>query len=268
MFLNSTLFRAVSVFIVMLCITTLVFADTIKLKDGSIIKGKIVSFSNGQFVILIGNSERQRKMRFFSDEIASIEFDSSVSPANTTASDTTRKEPTFTKTKQGDNTIITVGSAPKNTPPETDTSTNPSKVDTPKSGPTNKRAQPIRIRTKVLADNTANGWTNSGWVVRKGQKIRILANGRISIGNGRYASPKGIKTLPDTTRLMKGKPTGGVIAVIGDDNNDFIYVGADREFVAKRDGALFLGINECLGCLDNNSGSYDITIEIDLNQSK
>jgi len=248
----------------MFCITTLVFADTIRLKDGSIIKGKIISFDKGQFTILIGDGERQRKMRFFSDEITSIKFDSAtnpVSPTNSAKTESGSNEPTFTKTKQGNNTVITVGSTPKTSLPKTNTS-DIKKINKPRSA--DQKAQPIRIRTKVLADNTSNGWTNSGWVVRKGQKIRILGNGRISLGNGRYASPKGIRTLPENTRLMKSDPTGGLIAVIGDDNNDFIYVGADREFVAKRDGALFLGINECVGCLNNNSGAYDVTIEIDL----
>ena len=50
------------------------------------------------------------------------------------------------------------------------------------------------------------------------------------------------------------------IAVIGDDNNEFIYVGASREFVAARDGALFLGVNE--GNLNDNSGAFDVTVEI------
>ncbi len=269
MFLNSKFFRTISVLVVMFCITTLVFADTIRLKDGSIIKGKIISFDNGQFVILIGDGERQRKMRFFSDEIASIKFDSKtnpVSPNNSASTKLKSNEPTYTKTKQGDDTIITVGSAPKTSPSKTNDSSNIKKVNKPASN--TQKSQPIRIKTKVLADNTSNGWTNSGWVVRKGQKIRILGNGRISLGNGRYASPKGIRTLPEDTRLMKSNPTGGLIAVIGDDNNDFIYVGADREFVATRDGALFLGINECVGCLNNNSGAYDVTIEIDLSITK
>ena len=60
---------------------------------------------------------------------------------------------------------------------------------------------------------------------------------------------------------MKDKPTGGLIAVIGDDNNDFIFLGGSNEFVAPRDGALFLGINE--GYLDDNSGAFDVVLEID-----
>jgi len=39
---------------------------------------------------------------------------------------------------------------------------------------------------------------------------------------------------------------------IGDDNDDFIFVGRSRDFVAQRDGVLFLGVNE--GNLSDNSG--------------
>lgn len=91
-------------------------------------------------------------------------------------------------------------------------------------------------------------------------RIRVLGNGRISLGNGRYSSPSGISTLPDTQKLIKDQPTGGLIAVVGDDNNDFMYIGEDYEFVAERDGALFLGVNE--GILEDNSGSFEVMIEV------
>jgi hypothetical protein len=59
---------------------------------------------------------------------------------------------------------------------------------------------------------------------------------------------------------LKSVPTGALLAVIGDDNNDFIYIGASREFTAGRDGALYLGVNE--GNLNDNSGAFDVKIEI------
>ena len=62
--------------------------------------------------------------------------------------------------------------------------------------------------------------------------------------------------LPLTVKL---DPTGALIAVIGDDNDDFILIGLRREFIAQRDGVLFLGVNE--GDLTDNTGSYDIVIE-------
>lgn len=58
---------------------------------------------------------------------------------------------------------------------------------------------------------------------------------------------------------MRSQSTGGLIAVIGDDNDDFIFIGASRDFVAQRDGVLFLGVNE--GNLSDNTGYYDAVIE-------
>ena len=235
---------------------------TVKLKDGSIVKGRVIGFKDGQFVVLIGEGSRQRQMTFYADEIAAIEFDSNSMPANTT-------------TVANTSTPI----QPKPTPSPVTANTNPTnnnvKVvgndDSQKSAPTqsvpvstksnNTRPSGIQINSKVLADNTSNGWTNTGWVVKKGQRIRISGTGRIALGNGRYATPSGVSSLPDSEKLVKDKPTGGLIAVIGDDNNDFIFIGGSNEFVATRDGALFLGVNE--GNLDDNSGSFDVVVEID-----
>ena len=58
---------------------------------------------------------------------------------------------------------------------------------------------------------------------------------------------------------MRSQPTGALIAVIGDDNDDFILIGRSKDFVAQRDGVLFLGVNE--GNLSDNSGNFDIVIE-------
>ena len=74
-------------------------------------------------------------------------------------------------------------------------------------------------------------------MVRRGQKIRISASGRVSLGKGRFATPAGLSTIADDNKLMRTEPTGGLMAVIGDDNDEFIFIGAWREFVAQRDGA-------------------------------
>jgi len=95
--------------------------------------------------------------------------------------------------------------------------------------------------------------------VRKGQRLRISASGRISLGRGRFSTPGGLNNVPDADKLMRNEATGALIAVIGDDNDDFIVIGPRREFVAQRDGVLFLGVNE--GDLTDNTGSYDIVIE-------
>jgi hypothetical protein len=115
------------------------------------------------------------------------------------------------------------------------------------------------IKVGVRADAANNGWTNSGLVVRKGQRLRISASGRVSLGRGRFSMPSGLSSIQDNDKLMRNEATGALIAVIGDDNDDFILIGPRREFVAQRDGVLFLGVNE--GDLTDNTGSYDIVIE-------
>ncbi len=250
MLLKSFSFRLIAVLAITLTLGLVVFADTIRLKDGSIVKGTVVGFKNGQFVIVIGEGTRQRQMSFYADEIEAIEFDSKTStPVNVSQP---RPTPTpIASNTNPSNSNPNVKVVEQNKPAET----------VPVSTPKTTQSTGIQVNVKVLADNTSNGWTNSGWVVKKGQKIRISGTGRISLGNGRYATPSGVASLPDNDKLVKDKPTGGIIAVIGDDNNEFIFIGGAMEFVAKRDGALFLGINE--GYLDDNSGSFDVVIEID-----
>ncbi len=283
MFLQSKTFRALCIFCLVLSLSILTFGDTIRLKDGGIIKGKIVSFDGGKFIVVISEgNQRERRMSFLADEIASIEFDSQVSPAaavsNTPDASSDSRKPEIRKV--GNTTIITprqrdyednsASDFPQNTSPVVKTTDNTStnipanntSTNIPVKNTTNtNKPQPISIPVKVLADNTANGWTNSGWVVKKGQRIRIIGKGRISLGSGRYSDARGISSLPDSGKLLKDDPTGGLLAVVGDDNNDFIFIGDDNEFVATRDGTLFLGVNE--GNLNDNSGSFDVVIEID-----
>jgi hypothetical protein len=119
------------------------------------------------------------------------------------------------------------------------------------------------IKVTVRGDSVNNGWNNTGLVVRRGQRIRISASGRVSLrkeaGKDIWSGPTGIATLRDDNKLLRTEPTGALIAVIGDDNDDFIAIGARDDFVAQRDGVLFLGVNE--GDLTDNVGTYSVVIE-------
>lgn len=243
---------ALFTFVAVLSISAL--ADTIRLKDGSIIKGRITTFTDGRFVVVVGEGERRREMSFPASDIASVTFDNQPLNRTIPTSAAAQKQPpkvvvsdTVTAAnRQPGRAGQTVSPAPQaSVPPMVKTST----------------VKPVEVTVKVLADNTSNGWTNSGWVVKKGQRIRITGSGEISLGKGQKTSAGGSYDLEDETKLLKAVPTGALIAVIGDDNNDFIYIGTTREFVAERDGALFLGVNE--GNLSDNSGSFDVKIEID-----
>jgi hypothetical protein len=225
------------------------FADTIRLKDGSIIKGDIVSFTAGKFTVEIGQGSRKRQLTFTASEVESISFDSGIAPPQMTQS--TNRTASYTEP------------APKPVQPPVVTpreTAKPVESKPVQAKPSGEKMRPVEWKVKVTADNTSNGWTNTGWVVKKGQRIHISGDGKVSLGNGKNSTPSGVSDVDDQMKLLKNVPTGALIAVIGDDNNDFIYVGADREITATRDGALFLGINE--GNLDDNSGTYDVKVQV------
>ncbi len=256
----SKFFKVLSVVSLILSLSIPAFADTIRLKDGRIIKGKIVSFDGGKFTVAFDDGTRQRQVIYSADEVESIVFDSDSIPAATVK--TSNQTSTDTANVNNGSTIITVGETSKTSNPQT---SSPKANPTVPVSETNQNTspiapKPIAISVKVLADNTSNGWTNSGFVVQKGQRIKISGSGRVSLGGGLNTTPEGISTLADKDKLVKNQATGGLIAVVGDDNNDFIFIGNSREFTATRDGALFLGVNE--GNLNDNTGAFDVKIEI------
>ena len=222
-------------------------ADTIRLKDGSVIRGQVIGFKDQQFTILIGGNARGRRGQttVYVEDVESIEFDANTSSGPGTEDLTARNNPPVMRpnnsNNQADNNIgsntRTIDPQPANSAPPTF----------------------FTLKVGVRADNANNGWTNSGLVVRKGQRLRISASGRVSLGRGRFSTPGGLNGISDQDKLMRTEATGALIAVIGDDNDDFILIGPRREFVAQRDGVLFLGVNE--GDLADNTGTYDIVIE-------
>ena len=110
------------------------------------------------------------------------------------------------------------------------------------------------MRVAAAAD-----WTSSDIRVMKGQRLTITAEGEIDLGNDRKSGPAGIP-VSDTRKLMANRPTGSLIAVIGDDNDNFIYIGKTAEFTAANNGVLFLSVNE--GELKDNNGSYRAKVKI------
>ena len=229
------------------------FADTIRLKDGSILKGRIVSFAGGKFTIAIGEGSRMKQLTYSAAEIDSIQFDAPDKMSMTTPSTANNGKPTMINTSST--------STPKVVTTENiKIGTNTGASTTPSSAPKGGKIKPIVWNVKVLADNTANGWTNSGWVLKKGQKIRVSGDGKVSLGKGNSSTPSGVSELNDDQKLLKNVPTGALIAVIGDDNNDFEFIGQSSEFVAKHNGILFLSINE--GNLRDNNGAFVARIRV------
>src|SRR6185503_12837891 len=151
-------------------------ADTIRLKDGSIIRGQVIGFRDQQFTVLIGSGSKGRRGRttVYVEDIESIEFDSATTAAaGALANDdssATNREPVSQPSRSQPDTTTTI---PRNTSSQLPSS----------SAPTF-----FTIKVAVRADSTNNGWSNSGLVVRKGQRLRISSSGRVSLGRGRFAT--------------------------------------------------------------------------------
>src|SRR6266403_2207445 len=82
--MKKIFFRSLMMFAVALIASLPILADTVRLKDGSVIRGQIVSFKNEQFTIVVGSGARGRKSRItvFMEDVDSIEFDSAGNTNN------------------------------------------------------------------------------------------------------------------------------------------------------------------------------------------
>jgi hypothetical protein len=266
--------RPLAALVVVLALGASALADTIRMKDGQVIRGQIVAFRDQHFTVLIGSAGpggRRSQITLYMEHVESIEFDSANGAETSSMGDgggttspaepvrNTQPPPRQTEApRQTGSRPPTLGNDAGSTSNTGRAGTGSASTQTPARG---GESPFFPVRVRVSAGSAANGWTDSGLMVRKGQRLRISATGRVSLGEGRFSTPTGLPRVVDTEKLMRNEPTGTLIAVIGDDNDEFIAIGANREFYAPRDGRLFLGVNE--GKLDDNTGSYDALIEVE-----
>ena len=218
-------------------------ADNIYLKNGSVIRGTVVGYSEGEFTVqMAGASGSRSRATLAVEDIDHIEFDGD-SGSNAAPS------PPFSSSRQP------ASSAPPVTVDRPDPI--PVSAGSPSGG-----SGPVPGQWDVIVDPKAP-WTNSRARVERGARIRITATGSVTLGpagaNARTVGPGGANYV-DKDKLIQSRPTGALIAVIGDDNDDFVYVGTQAEFIAERSGYLFLSVNE--GYLRDNTGSFRARVTV------
>ncbi len=234
--------------IVLACLLStvgLVFADTIKLKNGSVIKGKVTTFNEREFTVYLdmGPSSKRTSSRLVLavDDVESIQFDGSEAAVSSFSNQQEPREISSPAPKE----------APKATP------TPPSFSNTPPASNTTQAEPPLTDKTVSVV--AAADWTSTEIRIKKGQRVSINASGQIELGSSRKTGPEGT-SLPDAKKLIANTPTGALIAVIGDDNDDFITIGPQSSFLADREGILFLSVNEAN--LRDNVGSFTARIRV------
>lgn len=245
---KKSLSHAILSFILLAIAGMAVMADTIKLKDGSVLKGKVVSYKEGRFTInvYIGGSSSQHVIPV--DEVDSVEFDSADVQTMSRA-----VEPQVTAIPEVDRppaqpVIEPVERAPLETPPAVE-----------RSAPETDSGMVPVIAEKTVSVAAAADWTSTEIRVQRGQRIVISASGEVDLGDNRRAKPDGMESA-DSRKLVPNKPTGALIAVVGDDNDDFIYVGGSSEFISPHNGILFLSVNE--GNLRDNNGAFVARVKV------
>lgn len=290
-------------------VSPVALGDTLHLKNGSVLKGKVTSFADDQFTVMLdtGSGRYMSKATVYMGDVARIEFDSSAPSNSDTSSVTTQPaEPPArmiessareTKPHNVPPPEKTSGSTPPPEtqqrevgPPDTQPASPPAKEPEPAAADKSDRIEKP-VSTVAPASDTAEGerlsrkpsgpvktvtvdvvgkrdWTSTGLIVKRGDRIRITANGTVILdpASGRSTGPEGITDLSDAKKLVPDQPTGALIGVIGADNDDFIFIGKASEFSAARDGLLFLSVNE--GNLSDNTGTYKAVIEVQGQRAK
>ena len=71
------------------------FADTIRLKDGNVIRGQVIGFRDQQFTVLVGSGAQGRRSRtlVYVEDVESIEFDAATTALRLLWRMRTRKHP-------------------------------------------------------------------------------------------------------------------------------------------------------------------------------
>lgn len=300
-------------------------ADTVRMKNGSILHGVVARFENGMFTVIIPGTQSRAMVHV--DDVERIEFaadksatassapvtpplaprmdpGTNVADASKTPSAPTREQqrssnPTPSERLAESNQIVStqersaqsamarepassaagkqttgstepIKSAPSAATPPVSSSMSTAEPTAGKPGArevtsteatTAPNASPrppaVRELTVRVAGNEV--WVDSGLDVRPGDTIRLSASGRVQLSRSQATGPEGVN-IADPQKMMPNRPTGGLIAVIGDDNDDFIFIGAGAQIQARRSGRLFLMVNE--NVLEDNTGAFTVRIQV------
>jgi len=200
---------------------------TVRLRNGSVLRGRVIRFENGEFTVILAGTQSRAILHVA--DVESIDFGSAEAHAESP------RAPEATPSARPAQELTAVAPAPV---------------------PAAALPQYTEYTVKVPANQE---WTDTGIDLVKGQKVRLAVSGRVRISATQEVGPEGIEQA-DPDKLMPHHPSGGVIAVIGDDNDEFLFIGPAAEIVAHRSGRLFLMVND--GSPKDNSGEFLVRIQV------
>lgn len=221
--------KLVLVLFIILGSISIAAADTIYLRGGTTLRGNVLGFINGRFAVqLTANGTLP------------------ASPANN------RNQSTYPSNTAGTTRTVTAGEVIFLRPRDIERI----EID-------GRSLDDARYQTRTVDVSLGSNWIDSGVDVKRGERLRVDASGTI-YANRMRITPAGLSTSDPNSPLPRAAE-GELIGVVGNDyDSPIIEIGASREFVADRDGRLYLTINR--GNYTDARGAYSVKIrkEIDL----
>ncbi len=212
----------VSMGVLCLALTVVVRADTIVMKDGRRVDGRLVSVRDGviEFEGRRGFLGSER-MRIDRADVRRIELDEEAG-----------------------------GRGDEREPP--DQGRGPDREQ-------DRGGRPSGLRERDVSVNATIPWNDTGVDVRAGQTIYLEATGKVHWGPGRQDGPGGEDDSPrNPGRPIPNRPAAALIGRIGNAGDPF-FIGDERGGIRVRDsGRLFLGVNDDF--LRDNSGAFRVTV--------
>lgn len=200
--------KLVLVLFIILGSISIAAADTIYLRGGTTLRGNVLGFINGRFAVqLTANGTLP------------------ASPANN------RNQSTYPSNTTGTTRTVTAGEVIFLRPRDIERI----EID-------GRSLDDARYQTRTIDVSLGSNWIDSGVELKRGERIRVDATGTIYAGRTRI-TPAGLSTTDPNAPLPRAAE-GELIGVVGNDYNaPIIEIGSSREFVADRDGRLYLTAN-------------------------
>jgi hypothetical protein len=124
------------------------------------------------------------------------------------------------------------------------------------SQPSTASAVNVPGRSVRVEGNQA--WTDTGMDLRRGDRVRITANGQVQWAPGSNASPAGTGKVSNGAYPVPMLGAGGLIGKVGN-SAAFALGNSVREFTSPGDGRLYLGIND--DNASDNTGFFTVAIQ-------
>lgn len=122
------------------------------------------------------------------------------------------------------------------------------------------RPRGLRERDVVVSGDVA--FIDTGIDVRPGQQIYFESTGSVWWKPNERTGPAGEEGSDrerDSRRPMPRRPTGGLIAKVGQESSDLFFIGADPGPIRARSGGrLFLGVND--DYFPDNRGNFRVVV--------